>query len=364
MREAPKPKGPWINRFLTRLLTLILAILIFWLLGFLLQDIRSIKGPDRQAYELEHIDQQLLAQIRHLKSRISETERKLSETQNEQRIVGDRSRNLQLTINQLLELQKLSIEKDRALTESDQTNLDRSMQHFMESQKAYQTLNTRMAELNADKLRLEEEKRSADYQMATQRDPVDEAFRKLVDKHKMKLAMLQLAILIPLLALASFLVLRKRSHIYFPLFIAFGLATLIKVALVIHEYFPTRLFKYVLITVLLLVVGRLLVHFIRIVAFPKAPWLIKQYRDAYERFFCPVCEYPIRTGPRVHLFWTRKSVKKMLPQLGAPSPEETYTCPSCGTSLFGACSACGKVRHTLLPNCRHCGEETAVPGTE
>ncbi|NLF23697.1 MAG: hypothetical protein GX590_11140, partial [Lentisphaerae bacterium] len=59
------------------------------------------------------------------------------------------------------------------------------------------------------------------------------------------------------------------SSIYFPLFMAFGAATLIKVALVVHEYFPSKYFKYILIGGLLIVVARLLIYFIRTIAFPK-----------------------------------------------------------------------------------------------
>ena len=130
---------------------------------------------------------------------------------------------------------------------------------------------------------------------------------------------------------------------------------MVKVSLVIHEYFPTRYFKYILITVLLLAVGRLLVHFIRTVAFPKAQWLVKQYREAYERFLCPVCEYPVRIGPRRFLYWTRRTVNKTIPQKEQAGEEEEYTCPSCGTALFEKCPSCGKIRHSLLPHCRHCG---------
>ncbi|MHB8971579.1 MAG: right-handed parallel beta-helix repeat-containing protein [Pirellulaceae bacterium] len=70
-------------------------------------------------------------------------------------------------------------------------------------------------------------------------------------------------------------------------------------AVVIHEY--------ILILSLLLAVGGLLVYFIRSIAFPKVQWLAKQYREAYKRFLCPVCAYPIRTGPRRFLFWTRRT---------------------------------------------------------
>jgi len=130
--------------------------------------------------------------------------------------------------------------------------------------------------------------------------------------------------------------------------------------LVVHEYFPTRYFKYVLILALLAVVVRLLVYLIRTVAFPKVEWLERQYREAYERFLCPVCEYPIRTGPRKFLYWTRRTVHKILPLSGVSDAESPYTCPCCGTAVFETCPACGKIRHSLLAHCEHCGATKSV----
>ncbi|MFT7512174.1 MAG: hypothetical protein ACI9QL_001381 [Candidatus Omnitrophota bacterium] len=39
------------------------------------------------------------------------------------------------------------------------------------------------------------------------------------------------------------------------------------------------------------------IYFIRAIAFPKTESLVKQYREAYESFLCPICEYSIRRGP-------------------------------------------------------------------
>lgn len=129
----------------------------------------------------------------------------------------------------------------------------------------------------------------------------------------------------------------------------------------VHEYFLSRYIKYVLIGGLLIVVVRLLVYFIRTIAFPKTQWLVKQYREAYERFLCPVCEYPIRIGPRRFLFWTRQTVNKVpVPAGDGGGEEESYSCPSCGSTLFEECSVCNNIRHGLLPHCRHCGAEKEI----
>ncbi len=360
MNAKQKPKGPWINRFVTRLFTLVLAALIFWFLGFLVQDIRSIKGPQREAIATRHVDQSLVDRKRTLEKQTADLDRKIGDQKEEQSIAGDSSQNLQSTMNQLIELQRLSIQKDIALSESEQKNLGISLNQFLESQKKYQELNTSILQLMAEKRALDDERRDVDRRLEQQRRPALEEYNRLRKTHRLKLAALQLLVLLPLLVVGAIVIMKKRASIYFPLFVAFGGATLLKVTLVIHEYFPTRYFKYILISVLLLAVARLLVHFIRTVAFPKAQWLTKQYREAYEHFLCPVCEYPIRIGPRRFLYWTRRTINKIVMQKEHEGGEETYTCPSCGTTLFEKCPSCQNIRHSLLPHCRHCGAEKEI----
>jgi len=345
MKTPPASKGPWINRFAIRFFTVILGVLIFWLLGFLVDDIQSIKGPQYDRIEKRHVDQGLVGKKAALEKQLAELSRQIDNQKETQRLIGDSSRSLQQTINQLLGLQRLSIEKNIAFSATEQANFTTSLNLFLENQKKYQALNQTIADLLRRKHRLEDEKRQAEEQIEKQRKPARKEYERLRKKHRLKLAFFQLGILIPLLGVAGVLIIKKRASIYFPLFLAFGGATLLKVGLVIHEYFPTRYFKYILIVALLLTIGRILIHFIRAIAFP------------YERFLCPVCEYPIRIGPRRFLFWTRRTVNKIVLPNEHGADEEPYTCPSCGTTLFEECSSCHKVRHALLPHCGHCGEE-------
>jgi len=132
-----------------------------------------------------------------------------------------------------------------------------------------------------------------------------------------------------------------------------------------HEHFPRRYFKYVLIGVALALVVRVLVGLLRTVAHPKFEWLLKQYREAYEHHLCPICSYPIRRGPLKYLFWNRRSVGKLrLPAADPTAPEETYICPACGTSLYETCPSCGGVRHALLPVCPRCGAQKNLAAPE
>lgn len=360
---SPTPKGPWIHRFSIWSFTLLFSLLIYWLLGFLVEDIKNIEGPDYGEIEARYVDQNLIDRRSNLQSQIQDLNRSITNQQEALKITSDTSRNLQTTINQLIDLQKLSLEKAVELPESEQANLSESLTHFLESQKKYQEGSAQLADLAEQKRSLEEESVTLDKSIQEQRIPASREYQQLNKKHNLKLAAYQLAILIPLLGLGAWMFIKKRGSIYFPMVLGFGFATLIKVLVVVHAYFPARYFRYILVIGLLLAIIKLLVAFIRMVAYPKAQWLIKQYREAYEKFLCPICEFPIRTGPRKFLVWTRRTARKVeLPRGGDAQSDEAYACPSCGTSLFEECKNCGKIRHGLLPHCQHCNAPVEISG--
>jgi hypothetical protein len=359
MKENVK-KGTWGVRFLIHLFTVTLGVLVFWLLGFVLEDIESIKGPDYAKVEIKYVDQLLVDKGKKINDQMHDLERMIADKHEQQHLVGDSSQNLRQTINQLIELQRLSLQKQVTLSESEKEHLSASLKQFLEDQKSYQDLNKSLLDLTTQKNALDIERQKLEQQLQQQRMQAQTEYNKLYETHRMKLALYQLLILIPLLLVAGYLVMKRRGNIYYPLFLAFGGATLLKVALVIHEYFPSQYTKYVLIILLLGVVASILVHFIKIVAFPKMDLLLRQYREAYERFLCPVCEYPIRTGPRKFLYWTRRTVNKILPQGDATGKDEPYTCPACGSVLFEHCTSCQKIRHSLLEHCEHCGAKKEV----
>lgn len=359
MADARKPKGSWTHRFAVRVFTVLLAVLVYWLLGFVVSDIRSVAGPDYAAIEGRHIDQELLDRQTDLSRQVGQLERQVSAEKERQNLVAESSRNLQTTINQLLELQRMSLEKSLVLSATEEANLANSLNLFLENQKRFEELNQSVVALVEQKRGLEEERRRLEREIEDRRAPAREEYERAMRTHRLKLAGFQLAVLLPLLAAAALLLLRGRRSLYFPLFLAFGAATLLKVTLVVHEYFPQRYFKYILLLALLAVVARLLVYFIRAVAVPGAQRLIRQYTEAYERFFCPVCEFPIRIGPRRFLYWTRRTVQRQAVSCEGGEAPAPYTCPACGSALYEVCPACSKIRHALLPYCEHCGAEKA-----
>ena len=355
-----RPRGPWLNRTIIWVLTLVFGVLVYMLEVFFLRDIENIQGPDWRVTETNYVDAALSEKSEDLAAQIAIIHRQIARQKEEQKILSDGSRNLQQTIGQLVELQKLSLQKEVALTGTDQENLASALNRFLETQTEFQTFNQTLHQQTELKRLAEDEKLQVDGQIQKLLEPARLDFNAQMKRHRLWLATLQLLILIPILAGAAFLILRKGESAYFPVFLSFGVATLIKAYWVVNKYFPAQYVKYILIIVLLLGVGKILVYAIRIVSFPGKRWLLKQYREAYERFLCPICEYPIRTGPRRFLFWTRRTVHKTIPHQSDPEGEQTYTCPSCGTDLFEECQSCHHVRHSLLTHCYSCGDEKAV----
>lgn len=360
MPTMPTSKGPWIHRFAIHCLTVFFAVLIYWLLGFLVDDIQSLQGPDFSSIEAKHLDRETLTTLESLSAEIAELTRQIEQQEGAQRRLEDSSQSLQQTLDQLLELQKLSLEKDAEFSHTEDENFTKSLSLFLENQTNYQELGQHITVLLQQKQALEKKGRDIGQQLEQQRWLAHKEYTELQETHRRNLALLQLALLVPLLAVAVMLILRQRTRLYFPFFLALGGATLLKAGIVIHAYFPTRYFRYILIGALLLAVARILIYFIRGLAFPKTQWLMKQYREAYERFLCPVCEYPIRLGPRKFLYWTRRTVNKLVVPGEHDEKPQAYTCPSCGIALFEECSSCHNIRHALLPHCMHCGVEKVI----
>lgn len=360
MNSEKAPKGPWIHRFAIRLFTAVFSLLLFWLLGFLVEDIEAIQGPQYREFEKNYLDAGILDRQRNLLAEINALQRDVVAKREAMALISDSSQSLQTTTNQLIDLQKLALQKSLPTAAAEQSNFSDSIAMFLQRQRQYQGMSSELAGLLQRKQDAERAAQELENAIEAQRKPARLAFRAVSERHRMRLAGLQLLMLIPIFALAAWLLIKRRDSIYLPLYIGFGAASLIKVSLVIHQYFPSRYFKYVLVMGLLLAVVKLLLHFIRSVAQPKTQWLLKQYREAYERFLCPVCEYPMRVGPRKYLYWTRRTVNKLvLPQQQVD--EEPYSCPACGTGLLEACGECGKMRHSLLPYCQHCNAEKSLP---
>jgi hypothetical protein len=356
MQDLPSNKGPWVHRVLTIIFVAVFALLWFWLLGFVVDDIGAWPGPSYAELEGRRLDRNLVSEAAALQRQIADTERRIIDQKARQELLRDSTGNSQTTMNQLLEFQRSSLAKNVTPSDEERKALAESQQRFLTNQNQYQILNQQLVQLNEQLRNLKDKQQQSDDTLNRQRAPIRAEFERLQRTHDLRIAGLKLAVLIPLLVVGVILFRKHRTGPYAPIVYAFGGAILLKVGLVMHQYFPSRYFKYVLIVTAIAIVLQALLYLIRMVAFPKRDWLLKQYREAYEAFLCPICAYPIRRGPLKYMVWTRRTIKKMPPpQAGPNDVEEPYICPMCSTRLYGECENCHAVRPSLLPSCQRCG---------
>lgn len=355
--SSPQPrKGPWFARFLIAVFTGLFGILFYWLLSFVMHDIGTWPGPDQYELERQMIDSNLLSKASELTKQIEETRREIEAQRARQSELRDSTTTLQTTMNQLLEFQKLRLEKDVKPLPDEQQALAESQTRFLANQQQYQELNADITRQSEALRTLEESQRTNELALEEARKPVYDVFVQQYEEHRLKIGLTKLAVLLPLLIVGGVLFLKLRESIYAPLVYAFSIAVAVRVFWDMYQYFPARYFKYVLILTFLAIVTKVLITLVRAKAYPRRDWLLKQFRESYEAFFCPVCDYPIRRGPLKYLFWTRRSIKKRaVATTGSAEADSPYTCPACATRLFEECGNCHGIRHSLLPTCEKCG---------
>src|SRR6516225_3065623 len=107
---TPTPKGPWMHRFLVHLFTVVLTVLVYWLLGFIVDDIGTAPGPQYSEVEERMLEGALVKRSRDLQAKIGDVNRQIRDQKSRQEILADSTGNSQKTMNQLLEIQKLALQ--------------------------------------------------------------------------------------------------------------------------------------------------------------------------------------------------------------------------------------------------------------
>ncbi len=357
MSENKKFKGPWIQRAAIVFLGLILGVLLYWLLGFITRDIGSLRGPDFSKVQQKYVDAQLAKKQEDLKETVDGIRENIRNKQEQQSILNNSTNSLQNTINQLLSIQKQSIERNLDFSEENQRNLTESQKVFLQNQTQYQSLNTEIAGQTGQQRQLEKELVSVSKQLRAQRDLANTEYRGLMTRHRWKLAALKLAVLIPIFLITAWFFIKKRTGTYWPIVYAVFIAAFVRISLVVHEYFPKKYFKYIALFVIIAIVLRLLVYLIKRIVSPRKDWILKQYQEAYDKALCPICSKPIRTGSLRYMAGRKSKGFILIGQGTEASKQQPYTCPSCGTGLYEKCDKCSDIRHSLLPFCEHCGSE-------
>lgn len=355
METKPKTKGSWAVRFFILLLGIVLGILLYSLLSFVESDIGTMPGPQYDQVRREFIPESMDQKRDSLSKDLLFTQKELQSQTELQRLLQDSTASLQNTISQLLTLQKESLEKNVEFTEQSRKTLQESQSVFLDNQKKYQETNQQISQLKQQQWNLETELAQVNEQIQKKEQEAQKQMDKLWQRHRLKMAALKLSFLLPVFLVISFFFLKYRTSAWWPLVWAAFLAAFVKIAFVAHEYFPSRFFKYIAILVLLAIVLRMLVYLIKMIISPKKDLLIRQYQEHYDKYLCPICSKPIRIGPLRYLGGLKKKHTLPAPSGAEITAQEPYTCPSCGTNLYDKCEKCGRIRHTLLPHCEHCG---------
>jgi predicted RNA-binding Zn-ribbon protein involved in translation (DUF1610 family) len=343
--------------------SLVLGLLLVWLMSRVIDQVGEWPAPSYDRLEQSQLDRALVETAGRLKEEQSDLRRRIEERSARQSLLRDSTDNSQRTMTQLLELHRLSLEKGVTPTAEEQKALAEAERLFLTNQTQYQRLSEEGSRLDAEVRAIDEKVRDHEQTLSEARAPIREDYQRLLRRHQAKVGAAKLGVLVPLMAIALVLFIKKRSGSYALPVYAFGLAVLAEVLLVIHEHFHTGYFIYVLLLAAIAVVVRAIVYLVRVMRSPNAAWRLARYRQAYATFTCPICGFPIRRGPMKFMIWTRRSLKE--PQAPTVLPEaradEPYTCPACGTRLFEECAACHAVRHALLPACERCGA-AQIPG--
>ena len=356
-----KAKGTFWMRFSILLLAVVFGILVYWSAGFLLDDIRVIRMPDRNAFFEQHIDKSLQEELEALEMRLQELEHKHNLISQQRGFIKDSSGSLKITVDNLF---KLKSRDQQLISEAQFGQVLSTLDKVIKIQDEFKQTADRYLKTTNERFELKKQVKALKKRIEEQKQEIQRQFAEKLHKHRIKTTFVKIAFLLPMVLVCTVLLVRKRRSIYRLIYFSASVAIYIKTALVIHDNFPSRHFKYILTISMLALVGWGFAWLIRRLVKPRIDTLLKQYRQAYERFLCPVCEYPIRTGPRKYLYWTRRTVHKtaLAPDQGNQDADEPYNCPGCVTSLFEKCDSCGKLCHSLLPNCQHCGNRKTITG--
>jgi len=357
MSENKKLKAPWVQRLGIIFLSLILGVLLFWLLGFMTKDIGSLRGPDFSKVEANYLDAGLLSKQSSHKESLNDTRENIENKREQQSILKDSTNSLQNTINQLLSIQKQNIERNLALSDEQQQILAESQSLFLENQKQYLALNKEIAGLISQQKLIEKELASISDNINKQRATARNEYNKIMGKHRLKIAALKLAVIVPIFLILTWFFIKKRSGTYWPIVYAAFIAAFMRISFVMYDYFPKEYFKYIVLIIIIAVVLWLLVYLIKRIVSPKKGLILKQYQEAYDKGVCPVCSKPIRIGPLRYAIGHKRRGLVLAGQGPQTCKQELYICPSCGMELYEKCGKCGDVRHSLLPFCEHCGNE-------
>lgn len=326
-------------RWTIRGLSLLLLFLFIWLEGFVVRDLGDLEGPSRTQTETAVVSQEVAAPAREARLKVETLEREIARLE---QVKGNRIQtrdSASATLNQIRSHYQFEVQQGRSPSDELTTALEQAQASFLEASGAYEEANQRIGELQdqlaAERVRAEAAQDALEREEARVRGDNHESWSAAYARHRFKIAALKTAFVVPVFLFAAWLTVKRKESIIAPIHKALLVASFWWVGVVMFEHFPREFFKYIAIGAAILIVLLFLIRSLRNAAQPQDEVLLRRRREAYQARRCPECAYPV--------------------------PDETGTamsCASCGVELYGSCTTCSEVRHTLLPHCRSCGAET------
>ncbi len=357
-----KKSGPISHRIMIYFFSAVLTLLLIWSIDYLLSDIGNIPGPSRKEIEMRFVGNDLIKEQKSLKSEKKKITTQIKNETENQKLLEIGMSGSKDTMNQLLNLHRLALEKNVRPTLDQQNALAESQTLYLSNQKEFQTANAQISNLTKQQQDLEQQINLINQQVTERLTQSETEFNNLLQAHRWKMAGLKLLVILPLLAGSTWLLIKKRKSDFSPLIFSFLIATFFETGTVMHQYFPAKFFRYIVIGVAITATLIILRHLIRLAVSPQMDWLLKQYREAYKRWRCPTCNFPIRRGIRKEIDWGSSNLRGAIPiqPESIDKEEKPYTCPSCGQHLFEVCLECQQMRHTLLPFCHTCSHQKEI----
>jgi len=194
MNATPTNKGPWTHRLLIHGFSLLFAVLVYWLLGFAVRDIATLPGPVYTEVEARLLPPDLLQEKQRLHERIEAANRAITEHKQRQTVLRDSTSNSEKTMNQLLEIQRMTLQQGSRLGEAEARALAESEQLFLENQRKYQEINEQVSTRTEELRGYENQDRELQARIEQQRLPVVREYDRLASRHQLGLpALLRLA---------------------------------------------------------------------------------------------------------------------------------------------------------------------------
>ena len=103
-RPGEGRRGPWHQRALTVALSVIYGVLLFWLLGFLVNDLGRWPAPDYAVVERSHLDPLALDSLRGLQQQRAQVGGDIDAAGERQATLRDSTASAETTLHRLLDL--------------------------------------------------------------------------------------------------------------------------------------------------------------------------------------------------------------------------------------------------------------------